>query len=1026
MDPIDSSEWKNPSCQFRPMVRWWWPGMDVEENELLKELEELKEKGFGGAEIQAFLFGVPGSIRQKTEKIHRYAPHQYFNEILKSVLEKASKLELVIDLTIGSAWPAGGTTVSKENSLKTLMMGTKIITNKNKNQPIKIPPPQVNPYYGKQKLMKNLMGPILEEFYEQDFYPLCTVAVQPKKKSKSLNFVFPKATPLKIETAIDISDKLRENGIIEWEFPAGTWQIFTIYTGPSGNTPMLDSKGNPNKPSLVVDFFNEKRVHQYLDDTLGPLKEIVSANNPLRALFTDSQEVASEWYWTEDFFEEFQQRRGYDVRPFLPACFVPNRDNQFLEVFFQGEKPCFEFPKVGEKIRYDWLTTLSELWAERYCHGVSEWGKNWASQRPLLHRIQTYGITLDLLLAYGAADIPESEQLYAGGILDFMRLAGSAGIIYKKPIVSCESMVWRFRDRITTPLKWKAAADREFVAGINQMIYHGFPYMHPDIPYPSYDAWGSVSSVFNRTNPFWDHFNIVNDYIARGQYLLQISRPNAKIGIFYNLFNYDYKFLHQEDLVGGYLPDYDIKPAGGPIIWFMKQARKPIDKKTKYLQEIAEELINAGFYYTHFNEERFLNAEIRDGELIMGWARLEAIILPNIHHLSIPMLNKMRLCQEAGIKLICTENLPNEQSGYKNYQENDLIIENEMKNLQEQGAINLLKKADLIKELNRARIHTEVNYSVNQTSVKFIHKTYENSGNEHEIYFFRHGGSTPIELVTYFDLDGYQPFKMDLWTGKVIPIVNYKKINQKIMINQTFTPYGSTCLIFIKNPSPKIWVEKANIDNISYPANLELDFNELQQFQIDPKGIYSEITRYYSQKQYYITLNTGEEFHFQNPNDISLSIPLINWKLEVEHREKSGDIQNITVTLPILKDWRKIKELQFCHGPGHYKTRFILSNILDSEDKIMLDLGKVHDVATIKLNGIEVGNMVIPPYEIEITDAIRELHEQNIFEFELEVMIIGSLRNTLVGYGRKRPLMPVGLMGPVQIYFKKQIQWSNI
>ena len=61
---------------------------------------------------------------------------------------------------------------------------------------------------------------------------------------------------------------------------------------------------------------------------------------------------------------------------------------------------------------------------------------------------------------------------------DFLKLAGSAGLLFEKPIVTAESIVWNQRDYMTTPLKWKVAADRLFVSGINQMIYHGFPYQN--------------------------------------------------------------------------------------------------------------------------------------------------------------------------------------------------------------------------------------------------------------------------------------------------------------------------------------------------------------------------------------------------------------------------------------------------------------------------------------------------------------------------------------------------------------------
>ena len=112
--------WRNPAKNYRPLVRWWWPGMDVDSSELLRELTEIDEQGFGGAEIQAFLFGVPGSIKAKASRIHRFAPNPFYYSTLSTLLEEAKRRGLIIDLTIGSSWPAGGTHVSQEDSLKTL------------------------------------------------------------------------------------------------------------------------------------------------------------------------------------------------------------------------------------------------------------------------------------------------------------------------------------------------------------------------------------------------------------------------------------------------------------------------------------------------------------------------------------------------------------------------------------------------------------------------------------------------------------------------------------------------------------------------------------------------------------------------------------------------------------------------------------------------------------------------------------------------------------------------------------------
>src|SRR5882757_3226076 len=45
----------NPPAEARPMVRWWWFGTAVEKPEILRELQQMKADGIGGAEL-AFVY----------------------------------------------------------------------------------------------------------------------------------------------------------------------------------------------------------------------------------------------------------------------------------------------------------------------------------------------------------------------------------------------------------------------------------------------------------------------------------------------------------------------------------------------------------------------------------------------------------------------------------------------------------------------------------------------------------------------------------------------------------------------------------------------------------------------------------------------------------------------------------------------------------------------------------------------------------------------------------------------------------
>ena len=45
------SSFKNPPLSYAPFVRWWWPGNDVETNELQREMNLFARHHIGGVEI---------------------------------------------------------------------------------------------------------------------------------------------------------------------------------------------------------------------------------------------------------------------------------------------------------------------------------------------------------------------------------------------------------------------------------------------------------------------------------------------------------------------------------------------------------------------------------------------------------------------------------------------------------------------------------------------------------------------------------------------------------------------------------------------------------------------------------------------------------------------------------------------------------------------------------------------------------------------------------------------------------------
>ncbi len=966
-------DWHKPPKGYRPMVRWWWPGLDVEKEELIREIEELDAFGIGGVEVQPFLFGVSRQKRKdRAEYLHRFLKEYHF-EMLQAVLERSKALGMFVDLTICASWPPGGTHIDYEKNMQILIMGTEKVKGQNKT-PLRLPEMNLSPYYKKDKLMKGIVGFVQSKFRMDLFKPVAVCACKSLKHDGDPNYMFPKARLLDNTSIIDLSPYVDpKNRSINYELPKGTWRLFVFFGGPSCMTPMNDVRDDVNKLSLTLDHL-DKSVIQFHLSKLLPQTFLDSklVEGTLRAIFTDSQELAAEWFWTPKFFEYFIAKRGYDIRKFLPVCLVPNHDNQYFFVFFQGEKPCYDFPNgLGDRLRYDYWLTVSDLFCEEFTQGISEF----LGPKGLKNRIQAYGIHADLLKCYGRADIPESEQLFAGGLLDFLRLAGSAGVLYSKKEVSCESLVWADREYLTTPLKWKVAADRLFIAGINRMIYHGYPYFSKEDAFPGYYPFNppDFSDNFNRNNSFSPYFHLLNSYVSRGQYLMQTGQTVVEIAIFYPHFNYDYKQIHKEELVGGYLEGFDVIPLKGPINWFKQKKRSKFDELTVNQQKLGQILTDHGYYYIHINEECILNASTERGSLNIGSATLKAIIFPLQTSLSVDLAEKLQSISEQGIHLIFIGAIPNRQSGFLNWEENDLKINKIVEDIKKKPAFHFIKKnKDVINLLmNGCKIKPFVSLNESVQRFGYIKKRFSDS----VLYFLRNGTSASKTIEFSIQEPNCYPYKLDLLTGKEEPFPIVRQEETQTIMRYEFTAYESIALSFKHIPHSlkiapviKIQWEKQEIKSWTITYNKE---TMKCKFPIDLRK--TKFSRY--------------------------SGPFI-----------------YTAEFSLKDNFRKT--LEESNGSK------LMNEVSQSHERCFeLEFTKIHEIAEVSINGNFIGTLFAPPYRIQIPNAI--LKNEN----RIQLKVTGCLRNLLVGMSKqgverlksfnKKPIQAIGVVD--RVYLNKKM-----
>ena len=112
-------------------------------------------------------------------------------------------------------------------------------------------------------------------------------------------------------------------------------------------------------------------------------------------------------------------------------------------------------------------------------------------------------------------------------------------------------------------------------------------------------------------------------------------------------------------------------------------------------------------------------------------------------------------------------------------------------------------------------------------------------------------------------------------------------------------------------------------------------------------------------------------------------------------------------------------------GTVVYRTKFNAAKPTPGE-RVVLSFGSVREIARVKVNGRDVGGLWTAPYEVPVTDALKD------GENELEVEVCTSWVNRLVGdaslpagnrptwistggYKPNSPLRPAGLVGPVRL-----------
>ena len=112
---------KNPPTQARPFVRWWWNGNCVNEKEILRELDVMKNAGIGGIEINPI--AMPEDAVKTSAKALIWGSPEW-SRMVKVAADGARDRGMITDIIIGTGWPFGGRFLKPEEQIKGVILNT--------------------------------------------------------------------------------------------------------------------------------------------------------------------------------------------------------------------------------------------------------------------------------------------------------------------------------------------------------------------------------------------------------------------------------------------------------------------------------------------------------------------------------------------------------------------------------------------------------------------------------------------------------------------------------------------------------------------------------------------------------------------------------------------------------------------------------------------------------------------------------------------------------------------------------------
>ena len=999
--PELKQSFQNPPAESRLRCYWWWINSMASKESITRDLEEMKDKGYGGASLvdagssnyQVAAKTVAGPVFMSPA----------WMELYKHAVKEADRIGIELSVNVQSGWNPGGPSITPEMALKKIVW-TEVDVVGGKTIRIELPQPEKNLMYADicvQAIPKKEGALVQNEAirnwkkksFSQDFgmkgvYPLHELRDDFDGDGKSM--------AVKKDEIIDLTANFK-NGKLEWKAPAGNWTIIRYgYTCTGART----STNSDGWEGLSVDHLRAEAFELFSQTVITPLiKTAQSVGNSVKFLQTDSWEM-NNVSWTQKFPAEFKKYRGYDIRKYMPVLagrIVDNRDetNRFLHDFRKT---------IGDLVADNHYQLFYNL-AHQYGMGIHP-----ESGGP-------HSAPVDALKVMAISDFPQGEfwaMANTHRIKDDERLAvkQSACVAHTngKRFVAAEGPTSIGPQWERSPIDLKGNIDRVFCSGVNRIVWHTFTSSPKEFGKPGNEYFAGTHLNPNVT--WWEQAKYFIGYLNRSMYMLQQG-----------LFVADVLYYYGDDV---------------PNFVFLKE-------------ELPE--LNFGYDWDKCSKEIVQNRlSVKDGKIVLpDGMSYRVMMIPNEKAIDLNVLRKLEQLVNSGMTLIGSR--PTEATGLTGFPESDRelkVITDKLwgktdgKTITENkyGKGRVVWGQDVNKVLADMNVQPDLQFKGThpKTALDYIHRT----TNEQEIYLvanrfsqmafndfqYRYQLTLPDrweQVECSFRVTGKVPEVWDAITGETEEIVTYREENGRTIIPLLFEPEGSKYIVF-RNEKQKPHITEIRKDNQSVFPGFALETRDYPciDFRRNGEKVLAEVNE---PGTYSLLWSDGsrEDLKAENAGkQIDLSK---DWSILFGDEGQTQTDQ--------LKSWTEfdLPRLKYYSGKAMYSKTFELSSDELNGNRLVLDLGNVKEMASVKINGKELQVMWSAPFRFDLTPYVK------VGTNNLKVEVVNMWVNRLVGDGKlpeservtktninkfngpdaEQYLRVSGLMGPVKLMMVKEV-----